>query len=282
MKKFMFLVMLFGLMSILSDNASAQMNVCTKHLGDKQIKFEILNATEKSITVTYVDEKCSEGRSNQQTQPGGKFTATGYEGHAFRVREVGTNKLLDVVVVSPSKMSFKVGNVTAQTVKIGPKPTVFELVKDPNPMQGFLKTANSVRKARNLPPMQFDNALNKACQYLTDAMAKHNKMGHDPSAFVIRSSPQYAEYVKMKDPASRMKHFNFQGIPGVEAAGMEDNADISVIGGSAILSWAMSSTHYRPFLSKDGQEFKYVGFGYTRVPNTDKYYTCAVFGNPKP
>ena len=281
MKKSMFLVMLFGLMSILSDNASAQMNVCTKHLGDKQIKFEILNATEKSITVTYVDEKCSEGSSNQKNQQGGKFTATGYEGHAFRVREVGTNKLLDVVVVSPSKTSFKVGNVTAQTVKIGAKPTTFELVKDPNVMQGFLKTLNSVRKARKLPPLQFDNALNKACQYLTDAMTKHNKMGHDPSAFVPRNNPQYAEYVKMKDPASRMQNFNFQGIPGVEAAGMVDTPNVNEIGGSAMLQWAMSNTHYRPFLSMDGQEFKYVGFAYTRVPNADKYYTCAVFGNPK-
>lgn len=281
MKKLMFLVMLFGLMSILSDNASAQTNICTKHLGDKQIKFEVLNATEKSITVTYVDEKCNEGRSNQQTQPGAKYTATGYEGHAFRVREVGTNKLLDVVVVSPSKASFKVGNVTAQTVKIGAKPTVFELVKDPNVMQGFLKTANSVRKARNLPPMQFDNALNKACQYLTDAMTKHNKMGHDPSAFVARNSPEYAQYVKMSDPAKRMINFNFQGIPGVEAAGMVETSNVNEIGGSAMLQWAMSDTHYRPFLSMDKQEFKYVGFGFTRVPNTDKYYTCAVFGNPK-
>lgn len=282
MKKLMFLVMFFGLMSILSDNASAQMNVCSKNLGNKQIKFEVLNATEKPITVTFVDEKCSEGRSNQQTQPGEKFTATGYEGHAFRVREVGTNKLLETVVVSPAKTFTKVGNVTAATVKIGPKPTLFELVKDPNPMQGFLKTANAVRKARNLPPMQLDNSLNQACQYLTNAMTKHDKMGHNPTAFVGRNAPEYADYVKMNDPALRMQRYNFKGIPGVEAAGAVETADVSEIGGSAVLQWAMSSTHYRPFLSMDKQEFKYVGFGYTRVPNTNKYYTCAVFGNPKP
>ena len=197
------------------------------------------------------------------------------------VREVGTNKLLDVFVVSPSKASFKVGNVTAQNVKIGPKPTVFELVKDPNVMQGFLKTLNSVRKARNLPPLQFDNALNSACKYLTDAMTKHNQMRHDPSAFVRRGTAEYTEYSKMSDPAKRMINFNFQGIPGVEAAGMVDTPNVNEIGGSAMLQWAMSNTHYRPFLSMDGQVFKYVGFGYTRVPNTDKYYTCAVFGNPK-
>lgn len=59
--------------------------------------------------------------------------------------------------------------------------------------------------------------------------------------------------------------------------------EADAIGGSAALGWAMSSTHYRPFLSIDGQVYKQVGFGFTKVPNTkDKYYTCAVFGNPKP
>ncbi len=259
---------------------SAQ-DTCTKQLGGNQIKFEILNATEKSFTVNYTDENCREGRSNQQIASGQKFTGSAYNGHAFRVREAGTNKLLETVVVSPSKTFTKIGNVTAQTVKIGPKPTLFELVKDRNPMQGFLKTANAVRKARNLPPMQFDNSLNQACQYLTNAMTKHNKMGHNPTAFVGRGAPDYADYVKMNDPALRMQRYNFKGIPGVEAAGMVETTDVSEIGGSAILQWAMSSTHYRPFLSMDKQEFKYVGFGYTRVPNTDRYYTCAVFGNPK-
>jgi hypothetical protein len=79
-----------------------------------------------------------------------------------------------------------------------------------------------------------------------------------------------------------MRHFNSPGQPGVEAAGM-DFGEVDAIGGSAALGWAMSSTHYRPFLSTDGQVFKQVGFGFTKVPNTkDKYYTCAVFGNPKP
>lgn len=265
-----------------SSNPNTGQNACTQNLGSNQIKFEILNATEKAFTVNYVDENCREGRSNQQTQSGQKYTGIAYNGHAFRVREVGTNKLLEVVIVNPSNTFTKVGNVTAATVKIGPKPTLFELVKDPNPMQGFLKTANSVRKARNLPPMEFDKSLNQACQWLTDTMTRHNQMGHNPTAFVGRGTPQYDEYAKMNDPALRMKHYNFQGIPGVEAAGMVETTDVSEIGGSAILQWAMSNTHYRPFLSMDGQEFKYVGFGYTRVPNTNKYYTCAVFGNPSP
>jgi len=170
-------------------NSNAAENICTKELGDKLINFEILNATEKSFTVNFVDGNCREGRSNQQIPFGQKFIGKAYHGHAFRVREAGTNKLLEVVVVNPSKTFTKVGNVTAANVKIGPKPTLFELVNDRNPMQGFLKTANSVRKARNLPPLQFDNSLNQACQWLTDVMTKHNQMGHNPTAFVGRSTP---------------------------------------------------------------------------------------------
>ncbi len=83
----------------------------------------------------------------------------------------------------------------------------------------------------------------------------------------------------MDEPALRMKNFNYKGIPGVEAAGM-GFYEVNEVGGAAMISWASGNTHYRPFLSMDGQTFKNVGFGYTKVPNTtDKYYTCAVFGN---
>jgi hypothetical protein len=59
--------------------------------------------------------------------------------------------------------------------------------------------------------------------------------------------------------------------------------EADTIGGSAVRGWARDSTHYRPFLSPEGQVYKQVGFGVTKVPNTKgKYYTCAVFGNPKP
>jgi hypothetical protein len=57
-------------------------------------------------------------------------------------------------------------------------------------------------------------------------------------------------YKTMREPADRMRHFNYPGQPGVEAAGM-DFGEVDAIGGSAALGWAMSSTHYRPFLSME-------------------------------
>lgn len=294
MKKLMFLMMLFGLMIIITDSASAQ-NACSKEVDGRKVNFKVVNNSDKPLVVNFVDHQCKEGSSNNKIAPGGSTDISGYNGHVFRVREVGTNKLLKEIAAAPTNPNqFTIGSASSNAVKsnsptnvntkpavIGPKPTLAELIKDRNPMQGFLKTLNSVRSARKLPSMQFDNSLNQACQYLTNVSAKHNKLGHDPSAFVSRGAPEYAEYAQMSDPAKRMLRFNFKGIPGVEAAGVAGSPDISEIGGKAMLDWAMSSTHFRPFLSKDGQEYKYVGFGFTKIPNKDEYYTCAVFGNPK-
>lgn len=297
MKKLMFLMMLFGLMTIITDSASAQ-NACSKEVDGRKVNFKVVNNSDKPLVVNWVDHKCKEGSSNNKIAPGGSTDIFGHNGHVFRVREVGTNKLLKEIVAAPSNPSqFTIGtgmsnpakpaantaSAAPKNIKIGPKPTLAELVKDPNPMQGFLKTLNSVRKARNLPPMQFDNSLNQACQYLTDVSAKHDQLAHDPSKFANLNPQQRAEYTQMSDPAKRMVRFNYKGIPGVEAAGNSYYPNVNEIGGSALLQWAMGNTHYRPFLSLDGQIYKNVGFGYTKVPNTtDKYYTCAVFGNPKP
>lgn len=101
MKKIVFLMMLFGLMIILPDSISAQ-NVCSKNLGGTKVNLEIANATGKPFVVNFVDENCREGRSNQQIEPDGIFRGSSYNGHAYRVREVGTNRLLREIVADPS------------------------------------------------------------------------------------------------------------------------------------------------------------------------------------
>ena len=194
----MFLVMLFGLTIIIIDNASAQ-NACSKELDGRKVNFKVVNNSDKPLVVNFVDHKCKEGSSNNQVAPGGSTDIFGYNGHVFRVREVGTNKLLKEIVAAPTnpsqitigtvrsnpaKPSTTTGSVAPKNIKIGPKPTILELVKDPNPLQGFLKTLNSVRIARKLPAMKLDNSFNQACQWLTDVMAKHDKLGHNPTAFV--------------------------------------------------------------------------------------------------
>jgi uncharacterized protein YkwD len=279
--------------AISSPNA-AQPNVCSKQVDDKQIQIKVVNKTDKPFTVNWVDHECKESKSNEVVAPGQTWDQISYKSHAFRVREVGSNKLLKEIVASPSTQKTVIGSssptsggakpatVAAKPAVIGPRPTMAELVKDPNPRQSFLKTLNGFRSARKLPAMQLDNSLNQACQWLTDVMAKHDQIGHDPVEIGMRKRVNDPSYRTMREPADRMRHFNYPGQPGVEAAGM-DFGEVDAIGGSAALGWAMSSTHYRPFLSMEGQVFKQVGFGFTKVPNTtNKYYTCAVFGNPKP
>lgn len=293
MNKLTSVITLMGLMMVTANSVSAQ-NACSKEVDGKQVKLNVVNNTDKAFTVNFVSHKCVEGRSNQQVAPGTTFNGSAYHGHVFRVREAGSNKLLKEIVASPSTQSTVIGSnsptsggakpapVAAKPTVIGPRPTMAELVKDPNPRQSFLRTLNGFRGARKLPAMQLDNSLNQACQWLTDVMAKHDQIGHDPVVIGRSKRVNDPSYAKMSTPEMRMKAFNYPGQPGVEAAGM-DFGEADAIGGSAALGWAMSSTHYRPFLSMDGQVYKQVGFGFTKVPNTkDKYYTCAVFGNPKP
>ena len=415
-------MMLFGLITIITDRASAQ-NACSKEVDGKKVNFKVVNNSDKPFVVNWVDHQCKEGSSNRHIAPGGSNDIFGINGHVYRVREVGTNNLLEEIVAAPTNPSqIIIGAVASNNVKANPpagnqqstavmatkfpipagsalkkgvkyaspsgnhylslqddgnlvvktkndgyiwgldqvkknfaarvelgrdgnlvaydaqgkdiwspqakrdpnaklnitpngalqlvsgngeilwssdgnlaqepsttsgsaaskdikvgKPTLLELVKDPDPMQGFLKTLNSVREARNLPVMEFDEALTKACQWHTDLMAKYDKMEHDA---VVIGGNQFAD---MQHPWTRVKKFNYKGDGGTEAAGMVDTTDVSSIGGSAIMQWAMGSTHYRPFLSMDGQVFKHVGFGYTKTTkDPNRYYTCAVFGNPTP
>ncbi len=95
--------MLFGLMIIITDSASAQ-NLCSKNLDGKQVYIEIANVTDNAFTVNLVDKNCKESSANQQVAPGGIFSQILTNGDALRVREAGTNKLLQEIVVDPSKV----------------------------------------------------------------------------------------------------------------------------------------------------------------------------------
>ena len=102
MKKLMFLMMLFALIIITAESASAQ-NICSKKSDGKQIYVEIANMTNKAFTVNLVDEKCKEVSSNQQVPSMEIFSRVITDGQAFRIREDGTNKVLHQFVVNPEK-----------------------------------------------------------------------------------------------------------------------------------------------------------------------------------
>ncbi len=102
MKKLMFLMILFSLMLIVTDKASAQ-NLCSKKSDGKQIYVEVANMTNNAFTVNLVDENCKEVSSNQQVPSREIFSQILTNGQAFRVREDGTNKVLHQFVVNPEK-----------------------------------------------------------------------------------------------------------------------------------------------------------------------------------
>lgn len=102
MKKLMFLMMIFGLMVVAADRVSAQ-NVCSKKSDGKQVYVEIANMTNNAFTVNLVDENCKEVSSAQQVPSVEIFSRILTSGQAFRVREVGSNKILHQFVVNPAK-----------------------------------------------------------------------------------------------------------------------------------------------------------------------------------
>lgn len=99
MKKQLSLLLL--LLPAATFTVSAQ-NACSKQVDDKEVEIKVINKTNKPFTVNWVDHECKEGRSDQEVTPGETFAGISYNGHAFRVREVGTDKLLREIVVNSS------------------------------------------------------------------------------------------------------------------------------------------------------------------------------------
>lgn len=116
MKKQSSLLMLLGLMLAATFTVSAQ-NVCSKQVDDKEVAIKVINKTDKPFTVNWVDHECKESQSDQEVAPGETFEGISYNGHAFRVREIGSNKLLQVIVVNPSKPVTTVNAPTNAAVK---------------------------------------------------------------------------------------------------------------------------------------------------------------------
>ena len=103
MKPFFLALSIAALASVINAPNAAQQNVCSKDIDGKEVNIKVVNKTNKPFTVNWVDQQCKEGKPDQQVAPGETFEGISYNGHAFRVREVGTNRLLQVIVVNPSK-----------------------------------------------------------------------------------------------------------------------------------------------------------------------------------
>ncbi len=250
-------LMMMMMMILAFASAVSAQNICSKQTGDS-MKIYVRNATDKTITVNYVDGNCKEHPSDEKVEPGRLFSGDVTGGDAFRVREAGTNSLIQTVVANPSN----------ETTTIG-------VIKNSDPRQSFIQTLNQIRRGRGLAPIELNEQLNNSCQWFADLMAKFDKGGHDA---VLIGGNSYAE---MQHPWLRSKKMGYKGDGGTEATGEGDVSDLMTLGGDAMIGWSSSNTHFRPFLSQDNQIFKHVGFGYAKsAKKPNYYYTCAVFGNP--
>lgn len=121
MKKLMCLTMIFGLFLLATSDASAQASssksgkpvVCSK---DDTVEAEeaydvtIVNNTSKPIILYWVDSECREHiNTDFKAEPGGtiKFTNMGIAS-AYRVREAGTDNLLEDFLITPENRSINI------------------------------------------------------------------------------------------------------------------------------------------------------------------------------
>lgn len=145
---------------------------------------------------------------------------------------------------------------------------------DPEAAQTFIQTLNDLRKKRGLPAQRLDAQIVQSAQWLADHMARFDVIGHDA---MLIGGPQFAG---MRDLGDRLTYFGFTSNGAAEACAEGDSKDARTATRNFTLGWANGKTHYRPFLSKDGQIFETCGYGIARSKkNPGKFYACALFAN---
>ena len=148
---------------------AAQQNVCSKNIDGKEVNLKVVNKTNKPFTVNWVDPDCKEGKSDQQVAPGATFEGISYNGHAFRVREVGTNRLLQVIVANPSK-PVTIVNAPASPAPTPASPGVAPTAGNPSSPAGIPIIKVFINKP-NVKPCTPDPGWAK-CLELTDPTIK--------------------------------------------------------------------------------------------------------------
>jgi pathogenesis-related protein 1 len=148
---------------------------------------------------------------------------------------------------------------------------------DAGATQTFIQTLNDLRQKRGLPAQRLDPQIVQSAQWLAEHMARHDSMGHDA---MLIGGPKFASMRGIND---RLQNFGFAANGAAEACAEGEWADVQTATKNFTLGWANGKTHYRPFLSKDGQVFATCGYGIARSKkNPGKFYACALFANRDP
>ena len=141
----------------------------------------------------------------------------------------------------------------------------------------FIQTLNNLRQKRGLPAMRLDPQITQSAQWLADHMARYDVLDHDAVKIGGKA------YSDMRGIGERLKHFNFPSMGAAEACASGEHASVEEAARAMTLGWANGKTHYRPFLSQDGQVFETCGIGIARSKkNPGQFYGCALFANRDP
>lgn len=257
---------LLGFVIFLSINSAAVLaqKKCS-NTGELQ-KFTFQNATGKPVEIKTLDKDCKEGQGkvlNTGDQAGG----TAYTGGVFRVYDFATGKLISEITLEKSKTTYV---IEIAKKEVSPENRI-------NPTEGFLKATNEIRAKKNLPLLQLDNKLTNACQFFAELMAQADK-GPAHTASEIGLGKSYKDRNKT---SQRLVYYGWDrnNTEYYEVTALESVEDYNLLGKYFAELWALSKTHYKPFLDKDRVKYNRVGFGVAKAKRGDnRYYACAIFG----
>lgn len=261
--KFSTILLGFIVFSAINPAVSAQKKC--GNTGELQ-KFTFQNATGKPVEIKALDGDCKEGQGkvlNTGDQAGG----TAYTGVVFRVYDFATGKLISEITLEKSKTIYKIEIIKKE---VSPENRI-------SPTEGFLKATNEIRVKKNLPPMQLDDKLTNACQFFADLMAEADKgPAHKASEIGMGKS-----YKDRNTSSQRLVYYGWsmKNNEYYEVTALESVEDYNLLGKHFAELWALSKTHFRPFLDKDRVKYNRVGFGVAKAKRgEDRYYACAIFG----
>ncbi len=82
---------------------NASNEVCSKKSDGQQVKVAVGNSTGKGFTINLVSQQCQETVLSKEIPPTDLYEFQTYKGAVFRVREVGSNRLLGEIIVNPAR-----------------------------------------------------------------------------------------------------------------------------------------------------------------------------------
>ncbi len=241
---------------ILNSKTSYRLRNCSK--GGRSRLMYIRNGTAKDIEVRRVDENCKEQKAIM-VSPGKQFETNSFANNVYHVYEKGTKKFLDEFVIKPFISTYIVNGVSNSEAT-----------------NSFLESTNILRKGNNLPMVELDERLTKACQWFAEVMAKGDKgrPGHKVSEF-LKGKP----FPNRSSAKQRLKFYGWNKRAHFEVTALDTIPDTKYLGSHFALLWSSSTTHYKPFFDKDRTKYNRVGFGFAKAKTgTIKYYACAIFG----